>query len=359
MIMASQKEESQMITIERVRFQNFKALQNATLPLGRFTLIIGPNGSGKSSALVALEILGKPQEFNFERFASVKVRSSQIPEIRVVVEWGGDFRGFATEVLWRRQMPPVFMTMMPRGQRTSGFPGEMERLHTALVGIKVYRLDPRQLAAPVHLQPTMALGGNGSGLAGVLDRLRDQYPERFESLTKEFTSCLPEFNRVLFDTPSRGQRGIVLRTADGNHNIHASEVSDGALFILAILTLAYLPAPPSVMCLEDPDHGIHPRLLRSVKDALHRLSHPSEFGETRDAVQVIATTHSPYLLDLFKEHPEEVVIAEKVGTEAKFERLSERKDMEEILSGAPLGEAWYTGVLGGVPPGYVNEQDLP
>jgi hypothetical protein len=64
---------------------------------------------------------------------------------------------------------------------------------------------------------------------------------------------------------------------------------------------------------------------------------------------VIATTHSPYFLDLFKDHPEEVVIAEKTREGARFERLSDRSDIGEILADAPLGEVWYTGVLGGVP----------
>ena len=86
-------------------------------------------------------------------------------------------------------------------------------------------------------------------------------------------------------------------------------------------------------------------------DALYRLAYPEGSGEKREPVQVIATTHNPYFLDLFREHPEEIVIAEKVGLEAKFSRLSDRKDLEEILADAPLSEVWYSGVLGGVPAG--------
>ena len=66
-------------------------------------------------------------------------------------------------------------------------------------------------------------------------------------------------------------------------------------------------------------------------------------------VQVIATTHSPYFLDLFKDHPEEIVICEKTGQGVEFKRLSELPHIDEILGDAPLGDAWYTGILGGVP----------
>ena len=66
-------------------------------------------------------------------------------------------------------------------------------------------------------------------------------------------------------------------------------------------------------------------------------------------MQVIATTHSPYLLDLFKEHPEEVVLAHKQGNAATFTRLSERADLLDLLRESNLGDLWYSGILGSVP----------
>jgi predicted ATPase len=192
------------------------------------------------------------------------------------------------------------------------------------------------------------LESNGSRLAAVLDGLRDRGPERFEAINSELGRWLPEFDRILFD-PIDGAKAIALRTRDGHYRIPASGLSQGTLIALALLTLAHLPEPPSILGLEEPDRGIHPRLLRRVKDALYRLSHPESYGEDRDPVQVIATTHSPYFLDLFKDHPEEIVICEKLDHEVRFQRLSDLPNIDEILQGAPLGEAWYTGILGGVP----------
>ena len=190
---------------------------------------------------------------------------------------------------------------------------------------------------------------HGSYLGGVVERLRDRNPERFEALNAELGRWLPEFDRFLFDVPSVNQKVFFLRTRDGHHPIPAADLSQGTLFALAMLTLAYLPDPPSLIGLEEPDHGIHPRLLRRVQDALYRLCYPENFGEKREPVQVVATTHSPYFLDLFKDHPEEIVIAHKLEREARFERLSDQPNIEEILSGAPLGDVWYSGILGGVP----------
>src|SRR5205085_6896871 len=160
---------------------------------------------------------------------------------------------------------------------------------------------------------------------------------------------LPEYDRILLETTGEGRKSLLLRTSEGRHPIPASALSDGTLLALAILTIAYVPEPPSLACFDEPDHGIHPRLLRHVQDALYRLSYPEGFGEERAPVQVIATTHSPYFLDLFKDHPEEVVIASKIGLEARFERLSDLPNVRQILEGASLGDVWYTGILSGVP----------
>ncbi len=102
--------------------------------------------------------------------------------------------------------------------------------------------------------------------------------------------------------------------------------------------------------LEEPDRGIHPRLLRDVQDAIYRLAFPSESGD-RAPVQVIVTTHSPYLIDLFRDHPEQIVIAEKIDNAAIFRPLAEIKNLKELLEDSHLGAAWFSGALGGVPAG--------
>jgi hypothetical protein len=185
-----------------------------------------------------------------------------------------------------------------------------------------------------------------------VDRIEETDPgthKHLGRLAADRGRWLPEFDQILFDTLGGGVRAFRLRTRQGHYAIPASDLSQGTLLALAILTLPYLPNPPSMVCFEEPDRGIHPRLLCDVQDALYRLSYPESFGETRPPVQVLATTHSPYFLDLHRDHPEEVVIANRIGQEARFERLSDRRDLEEILGDAPLSEVWYSGILGGVP----------
>jgi predicted ATPase len=323
--------------IESIEFKNFKALRDATLPLSRFTLIVGPNGSGKSTALQAFSALRN--EIPVGQFQSAGVPKSTPVSLTAKSNEGGN--NYSVTTTW----------VPPRQSRTF-FPSDTKNpLYTALSRTRLFALDADAIAAPVVLQPQMELADDGANLAVVLDRLRDQHPERFEGLNEQLGRWIPEFDQVLFDTPGQGQRSTVLRTRKGGHRIAANQLSQGTLIALALLTIASLPEPPSIICLEEPDRGLHPRLLRDARDALYRLAYPDGASEKREPVQVIATTHNPYFLDLFREHPEEIVIAEKVGLDATFSRLSDRKDLEEILGDAPLSEVWYSGVLGGVPAG--------
>ena len=218
-----------------------------------------------------------------------------------------------------------------------------------LVTCQSFRCAAGLFSDRINAVPNIELREDGAFLAAVLDRLRDREPERFEALNEELGRWLPEFDRILFDTPAEGARAFLLRTRQGRHALPATNLSQGTLLALTILTLAYLPDPPPIVCLEEPDRGFHPRLLRHVQDALYWLSYPESVGEVRQPVQVLATTHSPYFLDLFKDHPEEIVIAHKVGQEARFERLSDQPAIAEMLGEALLGEIWYSGILGGIP----------
>lgn len=322
--------------IKSVEFQNFKILRKAILPLGPFTLVVGANGSGKSTAIQAIRNLSMPSALNYQDVISVGLPRS-VPA-RVVCNWDVKPGGTTTD---------VWAFNGTHGPENRG--GDIPEQSAFLQKIRDYSLSPEAIARPVVLMPYMELARDGTSLAGVLDRLRDSHPERFEALNMELGRWLPEFDRVVFNTPQQGTRSVSLRTKIGSHSIPASGLSQGTLLALAMLTLAYLPEPPSIVCLEDPDRGLHPRLLRDVRDALYRLCYPESYQEKRKPVQVVATTHSPILLSLFKEHLDEVVLAHKKGEEAVFQRLADLPDIERILKGADLGEVWYTGILGGVP----------
>ncbi len=333
--------------IKTARYQNYKSLRLAELPLSRFTLIVGPNGSGKSTALRGLPLVGDGSN-PFDQIVTAGLQSDgESPSVAIEVEWGPPNEGVLTKRTWTHRR-----TEISHSTKGDSVPAETQNaLAVILQNTRIYSLNPDVLTRPVAIQPTLDLAADGSNLAAVLHQLRDEEPERFHLLSEELGRWIPEFDKISFQTQGQGSTTIKLRTRHGLHSIQAAYISQGTLLALAFLTLAYLPRHPAILCLEEPDRGIHPRLLREVRDGLYRLSYPEKFEENREPVQVLATTHSPYFLDLYRDHPEEVVIAHKIDNDSNFQRLSELPHIEEILKDSHLGDAWYSGVLGGIPAG--------
>lgn len=330
--------------IKSIHFQNFKALRDATLPLGRFTLIVGPNGSAKSTAMQAFDFVLR-RNSDFIDVVNAGLQLEQSANVGIHLTWLESGKEFVTGAVLQKT-GNVMRWVEQEPDEVGFFAGS---LRDVLAGFRVFSFDAAAIATPVQTNPHAVLGSNGSDLAAVLDALRDSHPEKFEELNQEFHRWLPEFDRILFKTPAPGKKSFLVRTTVGHYRYKPSDLSQGVLFALAFLALAYLPNPPSIVCFEEPDRGIHPRLLIDIRDAMYRLAFPENYGETRPAVQVIAISHSPYLLDLYKEHPEQIVIAHKDKQGAHFERLSDKPHLSELLEGAPLGDIWFSGILGGVP----------
>jgi predicted ATPase len=337
--------------IKAIRYKNFKALSDTVLPLGRFTLIVGPNGSGKTTAMQAFPFVRAPQSFDFHPVVNAKAfRNEPNASVEVAIEWSVELldRWVLTRGGFRNdgKGSQVISECVDVSGGIYSMPTDVSNL---IASFRCFSFDAVKLAEQAQVQPKIELGSDGRNLAAVLDYLSGREPERFGQLIGELTRWLPEFDHILFEPVANGAKVFSLRTRGGGVGIAASDLSQGTLFAVALLTLAYLPSPPPVVCLEEPDHGIHPRLLSEIRDGLYRLSYPENFGESRTPVQVIVTSHSPYLLDLYKEHPEEIVIAHKDQDGAKFELLSEKPHISELLEGAPLGNIWFSGILGGVP----------
>lgn len=337
--------------IKEIRYKNFKALRDTTLPLGQFTLIVGANGTGKTTAMKALKAIDSINKKNFDYFIS---KDTQSALIEIEISWDN----FGVKKIISRQnninqhIVDKAVTDSNHGEFITSLSYKFQQPKEAqsIQDLRVFSFDADKISLPTQLTNTLELKEDGYNLAGVLDQLRDSEPERFEDLNIELNKWFPEYDRILFEVPSQGNRSFLLRTKIGQHKIKAEDLSHGTRLALAYLTVAYLPNPPKIVCFEEPERGIHPRLLRNIQEAMYRLAFPENYGENREPIQVVATTHSPYLLDLYKDNPEEIVIAEKDENGVHFENLSKMENIDKILQGGEsLGEVWFTGVLGGVP----------
>ena len=124
---------------------------------------------------------------------------------------------------------------------------------------------------------------------------------------------------------------------EGEFTIPATRLSDGTLRYLCLLAILCDPDPPPLLCIEEPELGLHPDILQKLADLLIDAS---------QRTQIIVTTHSDILVDAMTETPESVVVCEKQEGKTSMVRLS-KDDLAVWLDQYRLGQLWTRGEIGG------------
>ena len=124
---------------------------------------------------------------------------------------------------------------------------------------------------------------------------------------------------------------------EGEFTIPATRLSDGTLRYLCLLALLCDPDPPPLLCIEEPELGLHPDILPRLADLLIEAS---------QRTQIIVTTHSDILVDAMTEIPESVVVCEKKEGKTSMVRLN-KEELAVWFDHYRLGQLWTRGEIGG------------
>ncbi len=155
--------------------------------------------------------------------------------------------------------------------------------------------------------------------AAILENLRDLY----DGVTD-------------FDVSIEGGTVQVFFT-EGDFVIPATRLSDGTLRYLCLLAILIDPSPPPLICIEEPELGLHPDILPKLADLMVAAA---------ERTQLIVTTHSDILVDAMTERPETIVVCEKHNGMTQLRRLR-KDDLTVWLDKYRLGQLWTKGEIGG------------
>jgi hypothetical protein len=157
--------------------------------------------------------------------------------------------------------------------------------------------------------------------SGLLDRLKQFYPFVHDITTKVRGNTVETFfHEFDFDEPTPSTR-----------------LSDGTLRYLALLAILCHPTPPPLICIDDPEAGLHPDILPVLAELLVEASHRT---------QVIVTTHSDEIVSALSGQPAAVVVCERDDDGSHLRRL-DGDQLKEWLEKYSLGELWRMGEIGG------------
>lgn len=375
--------------IVKLHIKNFKAVADAEITLTPLHLLIGPNDSGKTSILEAIAALARSLDHSISdsflgRWASTQLVHSGGTDNRVTFEasiansvrgtyrlscafYEGNRSVMVKEASWNNKSIAIgneaTLTGYADPKSVVGNPSYSPavQLRDAICPAWYLRWSARNLALPATLSPQrhFRLAGNGFGLPTLLDDLLNDSRERFSELEKRFCD---QFSDVVglqlrqekaYDSPvDDPEETLQLKAGNGKQlyfalrsggSIPAPQAAEGMLYTLAYLAIAYLPNPPKILLVEEPENGIHPARVREVVRLLRQMT------EGAQGIQVIMSSHSPYLVDEMK--PEEVTWCRREAGQVVTQRLDENETVIRQQGLFELGEIWsnYLDPVSGSP----------
>ncbi|MCW6049042.1 AAA family ATPase [Lyngbya sp. CCAP 1446/10] len=185
----------------------------------------------------------------------------------------------------------------------------------------------QQTDLPEH--PLLEDGGN---LGLILNNLQYQLGSRqiIEKL-KLFYDTAEELSIKIYG----GTVQIFIRETGLIQPIPATRLSDGTLRYLFLIALLLDPTPPPLICIEEPEIGLHPDILPAIAEMLIEAS---------QRTQLIVTTHSDALVSALS--PESVLICDRDDRGSHLSRLDPER-LKKWLENYTLGDLWRRGEIGG------------
>jgi predicted ATPase len=225
-------------------------------------------------------------------------------------------------------------------RRDRYFYPELTFLAEGFLGISIYRdwglgrSSPSRLPQDPNL-PSNVLGEGGWNLVSVIGDLLNLPPTK-RDLMEQLRNFYGDIEDVVVNT-RMGLGQLYFHEKGLQHPVPATRLSDGTLRFLSLLAILSNPQPPPVICIEEPEIGLHPDIISAVAKLLVEASSRS---------QIFVTTHSDVLVDALTDTPEAVVVCEKYDGATTLTRLDGEK-LKHWLADYRLGEIWVSGELGG------------
>ena len=177
---------------------------------------------------------------------------------------------------------------------TLGSLGVVKANPPALPRSVLLRLEAAKLASPVHAQDPTVMAPDGTGLHSALASMALNDPDSWKQLQEDLQRVIPSIRRLRHTKTAMNQPLALLFDTVSADSLPANQVSEGTLLVLGMLAALYATGRPSLVLLDDLDRGLHPRAQKELISLLRGLL------KSNADFQIVASTHSPYMLDFME-----------------------------------------------------------
>lgn len=373
--------------IKSLYIDNFKALNDFSMDLDPFTVVVGNNMSGKSTVLQALDFLSNIVKEDFTVFldrrgwkvADIKSQMQKSQKMTfacdlelmvegemVSVQWKIEILAYALknmmelsreEIRVQREegddsilnyAQPSGGYMIDKMGKCTAFP---EKLlfrssvmkmfdldnYPVIQALKVFfeKLESFELLSPDKMRlssrgDTNTIGNAGEKLPSFVKSMNQIQKEDFESKIEELLGK----RIVSVDAKTKGKPGWTELISEERYGaktmkIKSKNMSDGMLRLLAFLAICEMD--PCTMLLDEIENGIN---LDYAEQIVHILDENCKSKNN----QLIVTTHSPIFLDYVQKENIRYLYREPASGNCKCSSLAQNTELNEKLQYLYPGE---------------------
>lgn len=187
---------------------------------------------------------------------------------------------------------------------------------------QLLQLEPAALRKPDEFSAPTKLGANGSHLASTLHHLpeiRKSGAQKdalgiYAHVANRLADLIDDVNSISVDFDEKRELLTVEVTGRDGTPHSARSLSDGTLRFLALAVLEMDPEATGIICLEEPENGIHPERIPAMLELLQDIAMDVDepVGPDNPLRQVIINTHSPSVVAQIPD--DSLLIAEPIET---------------------------------------------
>jgi len=376
--------------IHKVEIQNFKSVENLTLGLGRFNVLIGENGSGKSNILEAVAfascaLTGKLNASDDGKGFEEYVTKSSLELKGVRIAEPKNYRsGFAKEYL--KEQINIFLyaeddyrvqfeinhSNKPHDKWESFIPingldnlafsenqdvAVKNAIAFSRVKINSLNIQDFMIYSPenyfvrsynanenIYNEP---IGFRGEGLLKLFRLIATEQPEQFQEIVGHL-QLFDWFETIELSTDKiLNETEFVLKDRyleEGLNTFGLINTNEGFYFLLFYLTLFISDYTPKFFAIDNIDTALNPKLCSRLMTLLYELA-------VKHDKQVICTTHNPSVLDGLNLNSDDqrlyAISRNKLG-HTKATRIEKKPSLEGVEP-LKLSEQFLRGNIGALP----------
>jgi len=214
---------------------------------------------------------------------------------------------------------------------------------------RLLQLEPSSLRKPDDFTSPTTLGTDGAHLAATLYHLASTNGKSEENrrnngegvskvygqVASRLSDLIEDVYEIKIDRDERRQSLTLLVTGRDGTSHPARALSDGTLRFLALAVIDLDPEAQGLICLEEPENGIHPDRIPAMLSLLQDIATDVEepINSDNPLRQVIINTHSPSVV---AQVPEDSLLV------AELKESIESGTRFRHASFSPLPETWRT-----------------